>query len=142
MLVTDKTHSDKSCASESTQQHTPALSLWSAAMVNWGDDQNYDLLIFIERGDIDPHNLDGNYLFGKTVQLFPGYEGDGTAKARQNVIARLRKKLRNYIFNGTVSGRQKRRAVGELFTLRSFFLLAFPFPFLVFSPHPCFRVGE
>jgi len=74
-------------------------------MVNWGDDQNYDLLIFIERGDIDPHNLDGNYLFGKTVQLFPGYEGDGTAKARQNVIARLCKKLRNYIFNGTVSGR-------------------------------------
>ena len=74
-------------------------------MVNWGDNQNDDLLLFIERGDIDPHNLDGNYLFWKTFQLSPGYKGNGTAKARQNVIAGLCKKLRNYIFDGTVSGR-------------------------------------
>ena len=99
-------------------------------MVNWGFKQDDDLILAIERGDIDPHNLDGNYLFGKTVQLFPGYEGDGSAKQRANVIARLRKKLRNYLFDGTISGRRKRRAVGELFTLclfstgspRSYFL--------------------
>ena len=69
-------------------------------MVNWGDDQNNDLLLLIKRGDIDPHNLDGNYLFGNTVHLFLGYKGDGTAKARQNVMARLHKKLRNYISTG------------------------------------------
>jgi hypothetical protein len=66
-------------------------------------------------------------LFGKTVQLFPGYEGDGTAKARLNVIARLRKKLRNYVFDGAVHGRRKRRAVGELLFC-DFFLLALPIP--------------
>ncbi len=76
-------------------------------MVNRGDNQNNELILAIKRGDIDPHNLDGTYLFGKTVQLFAGYEGDGTPGARQNLIARLRKKLRNVIFDGTVSGRQK-----------------------------------
>ena len=74
-------------------------------MVNWGDDRNNQLILAIEGGDIDPNNLDGNYLFGKTFQLSPGYKGNGTAKARQNVIAGLCKKLRNYIFDGTVSGR-------------------------------------
>ena len=124
---------------EPKRQHntTPALS--SAAMVNWGDQQNDELIAFLEKGDIDPHNLDGNYLFGKTVQLFPGYEGDGTPKARTNVIARLRKKLRNYVFDGTVSGRRKRRAVGELFTLRSVFLLALPVPILCLLPSPMFQ---
>ena len=81
-------------------------------MVNWGDDQNNQLILAIEGGDIDPNNLDENCLFGKTVQLFPGYKGDGTPGARQNVIARLRKKLRNFVFDGTVSGRRKRHAVG------------------------------
>ncbi len=74
-------------------------------MVNWGDDRNNQLILAIEGGDIDPNNLDGNYLFGKTVQLFSGYEEDGTPGARQNVIARLRKKLRIFVFDGTVSGR-------------------------------------
>ena len=111
-------------------------------MVNWGDEQNQHLILAIERGDIDPHNLDGNYLFGKTVQLFPGYEGDGTPKQKSNVIARLRKKLRNFVFDRTVSGRQKRRAVGEFIYFVSFFYWLPPFPFLVFSPRPCFRVGE
>jgi hypothetical protein len=74
-------------------------------MVNWGDDQNNELILAIERGDIDPNNLDGSYLFGKTVQLFAGYEGDGTHGTRQNVIKRLRKKLRNVVFDGTASGR-------------------------------------
>ena len=123
-------------------QHKNNIGSLLCAMVNWGNDQNNQLILAIERGDIDPHNLDGNYLFGKTVQLFPGYEGDGTPKARTNVIARLRKKLRNYVFDGTVSGRRKRRAVGELFTLPHFFYWLSPFPFLVFSPRPCFRVGE
>ena len=86
-------------------------------MVNWGDQQNDELIAFLEKGDIDPHNLDGNYLFGKTVQLFPGYKGDGSAKQRGNVIARLCKKLRNYLFDRTIGGRQKRHAAGELFTL-------------------------
>jgi len=108
-------------------------------MVNWGDQQNDELIAFLEKGDIDPHNLDGNYLFGKTVQLFPGYEGDGTPKARTNVIARLRKKLRNYVFDGTVRRRRKRRAVGELFTLRSVFLLALPVPILCLLPSPMFQ---
>ena len=108
-------------------------------MVNWGKVQNAYLILAIKRGYIDPHNLDGNYLFAKTVQLFPEYQGDGTSKARQNVIARLRKKLRNYVFNGTVSGRQKRRAVGELFTLRSFFLLALPILISYLLPLPMFQ---
>ena len=97
-------------------------------MVNWGDNQDKALQLYIERGDIGPHNLDGNYLFGKTVQLFPGYEGDGTAKTRSKVIRRLRKKLRTYQFDGTVSVRRKRHAVGELFYLVFYFLLSLPIP--------------
>ena len=64
-------------------------------MVNWGEVQNKDLIVCIERGDINPHNLDGAYLFKKTIQLFKGFDGDGTPKSRANVIGRLRKKLRN-----------------------------------------------
>jgi hypothetical protein len=60
-------------------------------MVYWGEDQNLELVRCIERGDIDPHNTDGDYLFGKMVQLFNGFEGDGTTRSRANVIARLRK---------------------------------------------------
>jgi hypothetical protein len=103
-------------------------------MVNWGDDQDTALQLYIERGDIDPHNLDGNYLYGKTVQLFPGYEGDGTAKTRSNVIGRLRKKLRNYQFDGTISGRRKRRAVGELFYLAFIFSTGSPRSHFLSSP--------
>jgi hypothetical protein len=111
-------------------------------MVNWGDDQNNKLILAIESGDIDPHNLDGAYLFGKTAQLFPGYKGDGTTAAKQNVIARLHKKLRNFVFDGTVSGRRKRRAVGEEFIyLPSFFLLlALPFPISCLLPSPMFQI--
>jgi hypothetical protein len=109
-------------------------------MVNWGDEQNNKLILAIESGDIDPHNLDGAYLFGKTAQLFPGYEGDGTTAAKQNVIARLRKKLRNFVFDGTVSGRRKRRAVGEFIYLPSFFLLALPVPIsCLLLPSPMFQ---
>ena len=138
MLVTDKTHSDKSCASESTQQHTPALSLWSAAMVNWGDDQNYDLLIFVERGDIDPHNLDGNYLFGNTVHLFQATKGTGLPKQGRTSSHDFTKSSET-TYRRDLSGRQKRHAVGELFTLCSFFLLVLPFPISCLLPSPLFQ---
>jgi len=46
-------------------------------MVNLGDDQNSELILAIERGDINPHNLDGTYLFGKTVQLSQAMKGTG-----------------------------------------------------------------
>ena len=51
-------------------------------MVNWGNDQNEELVRCIEGGDIDPNNTDGDYLFGKMVQLFKGFEGDGTPRLR------------------------------------------------------------
>jgi hypothetical protein len=107
-------------------------------MVYWGEQQNDDLLRCIERGDINPHNLDGAYLYGKTVQLFKGFEGDRTPKSRANVISRLRKKLRNYPFDGTVKGRQKQTAEIKLFTLHSLFLLNLPIPFSNLLPLPMF----
>jgi hypothetical protein len=61
-------------------------------MVNWGEQQDMDLGRAIKNREIDPHNLDGTWLFGKTVQLFEGYQGDGTPEAKANVIAQLRKK--------------------------------------------------
>ena len=125
--------------SESQHKNNGTLSLSVSRHGKLGRRTKPTLILAIERGDIDPHNLDGAYLFGKTVQLFPGYEGDGTPKARTNVIARLRKKLRNHVFDGTVSGRRKRRAVGELFTLRSVFLLALPIPILCLLPSPMFQ---
>jgi hypothetical protein len=90
-------------------------------MVYWGEQKNDDLLRCIERGDIDPHNLDGAYLYGKTLQLFKGFEGDRTPKLKANVISRLCKKFRNYVLDGTVRGRQKQTARGELFTLIHYF---------------------
>ena len=116
----------------STDSHnTPLDSLRCPQndMVYWGEDQNLELVRCIERGDIDPHNTDGDYLFGKSVQLFKGFEGDGTTRSRANVIARLRKKLRNYCFDGTLPGRRK-RAAGELFTSHSLFLPALSIPIL------------
>jgi len=101
-------------------------------MVNWGNNQNEELVRCIERGDIDPPNTDGDYLFGKTDQLFKGFKGDGTPRSRANAIARLRKKLRNYCFDGTLPGRQK-QAAGELFTSHSLFLPALSIPILIFS---------
>jgi hypothetical protein len=74
---------------------------------------NDDLLRCIKRGDIDPHNLDGAFMYGKTLQLFKGFEGDGTPKSKANVISGLPKKLRNYVFDGTVKGRRKQTAEGE-----------------------------
>ena len=101
-------------------------------MVNSGNDQNEELVRCIERGDIDPHNTDGDYLFGKTA------EGDGTTRLRSNAIARLRKKLRNYCFDGTLPGRRK-RAAGELFTSHSLFLPALSIPILT---SPLARVSD
>ncbi len=92
-----------------------------ADMVYWDEQQNDNLLRWIERGDINSHNLDRAYLYGKTLQLFKGFEGDGTPKLKANVISRLCKKLRNYVFDGSVKGRQKQTAEGELFTLIHYF---------------------
>jgi hypothetical protein len=86
-------------------------------MVYWSKQQNNDLLRCIERGDINPHNLDGAYLYGKTLQLFKGFEENGTPNLKANIISQLCKKLSNYAFDGTVKKRQKRTAEGELFTL-------------------------
>jgi hypothetical protein len=97
----------------STDSHNTPLDSFRCAqndMVYWGEDRNLELVRCIKRGDIDPHNTDGDYLFGKMVQLFKCFEGDGTTRSRANVIARLRKILRNYCFDGTLPGRQKRAA--------------------------------
>jgi hypothetical protein len=63
--------------------------------------------------------LDGAYLYGKTVQLVKGFEGDRTTKLRANVISLLPQKLRNYVFDRTAKGRQIQTAEGELFTLHT-----------------------
>jgi hypothetical protein len=107
-------------------------------MVYWGNDQNEELVRCIKRGDIDPHNTDGDYLFGKTVQLFKGFKGDGTTRSRANAIARFHKKLRNYCFDRTLPGRRK-RAAGELFTSHSLFLPALSIPILT---SPLARVSD
>jgi hypothetical protein len=78
-------------------------------------------------------------LYGETIQLFKDFEGDGTPKSRANLISRLRKKLRNYVFDGTVKGGQKGTAEGVLFTLHSLVLLALPIPFSYLLPSPMFQ---
>ena len=97
-------------------------------MVYWGEDQNLELVRCIERGDIDPHNADGDYLFGKTVQLFKGFEGDGTTRSRANVIARLRKMLRNYCFDGLCLGGKNELQVSSLPHIHYFYRRS-PLPF-------------
>jgi hypothetical protein len=87
------------------------------------------LIRCIERRVINPHSFDGAYLNGKILQHFKGFEGDGTPKLKANIISQLCQKLRNYVFDGSVKGRQKQTAEGELFTLHSLFLLALPIPF-------------
>ena len=75
--VSHKSNFAEESESQHNNTHRHSLSP-SATMVYWGDDQNNELILAIKRGDIDPHNLDRTYLFVKTVQLFAGYEGDGT----------------------------------------------------------------
>ena len=145
MPETDTTHTLESC-----NPPTPpiphghkiiflhALSL-STAMVNWGEVQNKEIIDCIKRGDINPHNLDGAYLFGKMVQLFKGFDRDRTPKSRANVIEQLCKKLRNYVFNGTMAGRRKRAVAGELFILRPIFLLALPIHISYLLPSSMFQ---
>jgi hypothetical protein len=74
-----------SCTLENTlsnkhKKHTVDSLHPLADMVYWGKQQTNDLLRCIERGGIDPHNLDGVYLYVKTLQLFKGFEGDRTPK--------------------------------------------------------------
>ena len=51
-----------------------------AAMINWGDDQNNELILGIEKGDIDPHNFDGTYLFEKQFSFLQATKGTGLPK--------------------------------------------------------------
>jgi hypothetical protein len=46
-------------------------------MVNWGDKQNNNLIGCIERGDINPHNLDGAYVYGKQFSTSKALKGTG-----------------------------------------------------------------
>lgn len=80
-------------------------------MVYWGDAENDRLLELIESGDINPHTTDGNALYNYTVTYFNGFQGEeGSASGKANAIARLRKKFRNYLFDGTIKGTRKRAA--------------------------------
>ena len=80
-------------------------------MVYWGDVQNNRLLELIESGDINPNTTDGNALYNYTVNHFNGFQGEeGSASGKANAIARLRKKFRNYLFDGTIKGTRKRAA--------------------------------
>ena len=81
-------------------------------MVYWGDDQNKELLRLIEAGVINPNTTDRDALIQYTVTHFDGYQGSKTPASRANAIARLRKKLQNYLFDGTVKGTRKRAAQG------------------------------
>ena len=81
-------------------------------MVYWGDDQNKELLRLIKAGVINPNTTDGDALIQYTVTHFDGFQGNKTPALRANAIARLQKKLRNYVFEGTVKGTRKRAAQG------------------------------
>ena len=83
------------------------------SMVYWGDAQNQLLLGLIVSGEISPHTTDGNKLFNYTVNHFNGFQGNGSSTARATTIARLPKKLRNYLFDGTIKGTRKRAAQGK-----------------------------
>ena len=77
----------------------------------WGDEQNNRLLELIEKGDINPNTTDGTALYNYTVTYFNGFQGEeGSATGKANAIARLRKKFRNYLFDGTIKGTRKRAA--------------------------------
>jgi hypothetical protein len=78
-----------------TKKHTVCSLYPPTDMVYLGEQKNDNLLRCIKRGVIDPHNLDRAYLYGKTVQLFKGFEGDKTPKLRANFISQHCKKLRN-----------------------------------------------
>ena len=77
----------------------------------WGDIQNNRLLELIESGEINPNTTDGTALYNYTVTYFNGFQGEeGSATGKANAIARLRKKFRNYLFDGTIKGTRKRSA--------------------------------
>ena len=85
--------------------HTLATSsIRRTSMVYWGDDQYKELVTLIQAGVITPYTTDGEALIQYTVTHFNGYQGSKTPASRANAIARLRKKLRNYLFDGTVKG--------------------------------------
>ena len=79
-------------------------------MPQWGEVQNEHLTTLYEEGQIDPHNLDPEYLYSSTLRHFRDFVPDETKKTRDKVIARLRKKSREWVFTGTLKGRRKKRA--------------------------------
>ena len=79
-------------------------------MPQWGEAQNEYLTTLYEEGQIDPHNLDPEYLYSSTLRHFRDFVPDETKKTRDKVIARLRKKSREWVFTGTLKGRRKKRA--------------------------------
>ena len=83
---------------------TPQLThnIISAMMPSWSKEKNLKLQELYESGDIDPHNLTAAYLWAKTVQHFPNFKGkEGNASARNNAIAGLQKKGKQYTFSGS-----------------------------------------
>ena len=79
-------------------------------MPQWSEVQNEHLTTLYEEGQIDPHNLDPEYLYSSTLRHFHEFVPGETKKTRDKVIARLCKKSREWVFTGTLKGRRKKRA--------------------------------
>jgi hypothetical protein len=69
-------------------------------MPQWGEVQNEHLTTLYEEGQIDPHNLDAEYLYSSTLRHFREFVPDKMKKTRDKVIARLRKKSREWVLRG------------------------------------------
>ncbi len=92
---------------------TPQLThnIILAVMPSWGKEQNLKLQGLYESGGINPHNLTAAYLWAMTVQHFPDFKGkEGNVSARNNAIAQLRKKGKQYTFSGSINNLWRRSA--------------------------------
>jgi hypothetical protein len=76
---------------------------------------------------------------GKQFSISKALKGMSLQNQGQMSSHDFAKKLRNYVFDGTVKGRQKQTTEGELFTLHSLFLLALPIPFSNLLPSSMFQ---
>jgi hypothetical protein len=74
-------------------------------MPQWSTVQNEHLTKLYKEGQIDPQNLDPKYLYSSTVRHFQEFVPDKTKTTRNKVVARLRKKSREWVFSGTLKGR-------------------------------------
>ena len=98
-------------------------------MVNWGNDQNDKLIRCIKRGDIDSHNTDGDYLFGKTVQLSKALKGTGDKNQGQNLLCAFAKSSGTTALTGLCpGGKNELQQVSYLPHIHYFYRLS-PFPF-------------